>query len=91
MITLSMQCSRCNKEVSHDMTNQTLSNDLVRKFGFTYAHNGKTNVVICVDCGKEFSELQERLEATTRKELCGFFENCGEDKDNGDIRGTKDG
>lgn len=75
MITLTMQCSRCGKEVSHDITNKTLSNDLVRKFGFSYAHNGKTNVLLCSECEKLLNGLQEKLNDHTTKEICSFFKN----------------
>jgi len=82
MIVLTMQCSRCSKEASHDMTNRTLSDELVRKFGFGYAHNGKTNVLICNKCEKLFKGLKDSLTEQTRTEMCNFFQNCGKD-DNG--------
>lgn len=91
MITLTIQCSRCSKEVSQDMTNRTLSDDLIRKFGFIYAHNGKTNVVLCSDCGKQYSELQDRIELAAQEELCGFFEDCGEEGKNGHKGKPKNG
>jgi len=91
MITLSMQCSRCGKEVSHDMTNQTLSNELVRKFGFIYAHNGKTNVLICYECEKLFRGLQEKLESTVKLEICSFFDNCGKEGKDGNTGSPKNG
>ena len=84
MITLTMKCSRCSKEVSHDMTDKTLSNDLVRKFGFSYAHDGKTNVLICNQCEKSFRELRDRLEGLVKIETCSFFDNCGKEEENGD-------
>jgi len=84
MITLTMKCSRCSKEVSHDMTDKTLNNDLVRKFGFSYAHDGKTNVLICTQCEKSFRELQDRLEGLVKIETCSFFDNCGKEEGNGD-------
>lgn len=91
MITLTMKCSRCSKEVSHDMTDQTLNNDLVRKFGFGYTHNGKTNVLICNQCEKQFRELKEKLEGLVRTETCSFFDNCGKEKENGDKREPENG
>ena len=84
MILLTMRCSRCNKEVSHDMTNNTLSNELISKFGFCNAHDGRNNVLICKSCEKSYKELQDRLEISMKKELCDFFKNCGKDKENGD-------
>jgi hypothetical protein len=81
MIILTMQCSRCSKEVSHDMTDQTLNNDLVRKFGFSYIHNGKKNALICTQCEKSFKELQERLEGLVKTETCSFFSDCGKEED----------
>lgn len=83
MITLTMQCSRCSKEVSHDMTNQTLNNELVRKFGFGYAHDGKTNVLLCQDCERSFKDLQDTIEDKARIELCSFFDNCEKEGKNG--------
>jgi hypothetical protein len=91
MITLTIECSRCSKEVSQDMTNSTLSNDEVRKLGFVYAHNGKTNVVICIDCESKYKGLQDKLELTVAKEICDFFGDCGEEGKNGDYRGEKIG
>jgi hypothetical protein len=83
MITLTLQCSRCSKEVSHDMTNQTINDDLVRKFGFSYLHDGKTNVLICNECENLYKELQGRLDNIVKSEVCGFFDNCGKEKENG--------
>jgi hypothetical protein len=65
------------------MTNQTLSDELVRKFGYAYAHDGKTNVLICFDCEKSLKELKDRLLVSSTKELCSFFIDYGEDKNNG--------
>jgi hypothetical protein len=73
MITLTMKCSRCSKEVSQDMTNGTLSNELVRKFGFVYLHNGKTNALLCDECEELYKELKARLEEQLHKEMCGFL------------------
>ena len=84
MIILTMKCSRCSKEVSHDMTDKTLSNDLVRQFGFGYTHDGKTNVLICNQCEKLFRELQDKLSVLMKTEVCSFFDDCGEEKENGD-------
>ena len=84
MITLTMKCSRCSKEVSHDMTNQTLGNELVRKFGYAYAHNGKTNVLICSQCEKSFKGLEVKLTEQSRIEMCNFFKNCGKEDNDGD-------
>jgi hypothetical protein len=60
------------------MTNQTLSNDLVGKFGFTYAHTGRENVVICKDCAYKLEELQEKLSQHVRDATCTFFNDCEE-------------
>ena len=90
MITLTMQCYRCSKEVSHDMTNQTLSNELVRKFGFAYAHDGKTNVLICFDCERSLKDLKERLSTQTKTELYSFFKDCGKEEGNGHKGKPKD-
>jgi hypothetical protein len=84
MITLTIECERCGKEVSQDQTNSTLSNDLVRKLGFVYAHDGKENVVICVDCETKYRGLQEKLELTVAKKLCCFFDNCKKEEQNGE-------
>ena len=73
------------------MTDQTLNNDLVRKFGFGYTHDGKTNVLICNQCEKQFRELQEKLEGLVRTETCSFFDNCGKEKENGDNREPENG
>lgn len=83
MITLTMQCSRCGKEVSHDMTNKTLSNDLVRKFGYSYAHNSKVNVLICNACGNLLKGLEDKLSERMKEELCSFFNDCEKGKENG--------
>ena len=90
MITLTMKCARCSKEVSHDMTNQTLSNELARKFGYGYAHNGKTNVLICNQCEKLFKNLEEKLTEQSRIEMCNFFRNCRKEKDNNGEKGSSD-
>lgn len=90
MILLTMQCERCSKEVSHNMTNKTLSSDLIRKFGFGYAHNGKTNVLICNQCEKLFKGLKEKIAIQTKTEMCSFFQNCGKDKENGNTGKPKD-
>lgn len=84
MITLTMQCSRCSKEVSHDMTNKTLHNELIRKFGYAYAHNGKTNVLICNNCEKQFKGLEAKLTEQTRIEMCNFFLNCEKESNDRD-------
>jgi len=91
MITLTMKCSRCSKEVSHDMTDKTLNNDLVRQFGFGYTHDGKTNVLICNQCEKLFKDLQDKLEGLVKMEICSFFDDCGKEKENGDRREQEDG
>ncbi len=88
MITLTMKCARCSKEVSHDMTNLTLSNELIRKFKYGYAHNGKTNVLICNQCEKLFKGLEKKLTEQSRIEMCNFFQNCG--KDNNEKEGSPD-
>lgn len=91
MITLTMQCFRCSKEISHDMTNRTLGNDLIREFGFNYAHNGKTNILLCSQCEKLLGDLQEKLDNYTTKEMCSFFGNCTEEKGNGHKGKPKNG
>lgn len=91
MITLTMQCSRCGKEVSQDMTNSTLNNELVRKFGFVYTHNGKTNVLLCMDCEKLYRDLKGRLESHFKVELCSFFDNCGKEGKDGNDGDPKNG
>ena len=91
MITLTIQCSRCSKERAQDMTNSTLSDDIVRKLGFEYIHNGKDNVIICVDCVSKYKGLQEKLEQIARVELCSFFNKCGEEGKNGDNGKPEDG
>ena len=91
MITLTMKCSRCSKEVSHDMTDKTLNNDLVRQFGFGYTHDGKTNVLICNQCEKLFKDLQDKLEGLVKMEVCSFFDDYGKEEENGDNRERKDG
>ena len=91
MITLTIQCSRCGKEVSHDMTNQTLNDDLIRKFGFNYAHNGKTNIIICNNCERLYSDLRNRLNKHVKLEICSFFDDCGKEKENDDRGKPKNG
>jgi len=73
------------------MTNQTLSNELVRKFGYAYAHDGKTNTLICMDCEKLFKDLQERLSVQLSTELCGFFKSCEKEGKNGHKGKPEDG
>ena len=90
MITLTMKCARCSKEVSHDMTDQTLNNDLVRKFGFSYTHNGKRNVLLCTQCEKLLRELKVKLDGIIKTETCSFFEDCGKDGEDGDKGKPKD-
>ena len=89
MIIISIKCARCSKEFSQDITNTSLSNDLIRKFGFGYTHNGKTNVVLCNDCEKQYNDLQERLEVAVKSEMCDFFDYC-EGDENGNTGGTED-
>jgi len=86
MITLTMQCTRCGKEVSHDMTNKRLNEELVRKFGFAYQHDGRANLLICYDCEKEYADLKAKLDENIKRELCSFFKSCGKEKDNGNKR-----
>ena len=69
------------------MTNQTLSNDLVRKFGFTYAHNGKTNILICLDCERLYKDLQDKIASEVENKLCEFFDDCAERKGQDGNRG----
>ena len=90
MVTLTIECSRCGKEASQDMTNTTLNNDIIRKLGFSYANDGKKNIVICNDCGRQYKDLQERLEDLVKVEMCDFFNNC-EETENANFRGTKNG
>jgi hypothetical protein len=66
------------------MTDQTLSNDLVRQFGFSYTHDGKTNVLICNQCEKLFRDLKDKLSVLVQTETCSFFDNCGKEEENGD-------
>lgn len=92
MITLTIRCYRCGKTVSEDMTNQTLSNDLIGKFGFTYAHTGKSNVTICNECAYKLKELQDRLDQHVRKETCTFFDDCeGKGNEKRNINGATHG
>lgn len=91
MITLTIQCSRCGKKISKDMTNRTLNNELIRKFGFNYTHNGRTNVILCNGCEKLYSELKGRLEESARIEMCDFFKYCGEEEENANRRKPEDG
>ena len=91
MITLTMQCTRCSKEVSHDMTNRRLNEELVRKFGFGYQHDGRSNLLICSDCEKEYIDLKAKLDESVKQELCSFFKSCGKVKENGNKREPKNG
>jgi hypothetical protein len=63
---------------------------MVRKFGFGHAHNGKTNVILCNACERQYSDLQDRLEIAVKQEMCDFFDNC-EGEENGRNGGTKNG
>lgn len=89
MILLTIKCERCSKEVSHDMSNERLSQDAIRKFGFVFTHDGKNNILICLDCEKSYIDLKDRLEQHLKLELCGFFKNCGEEEKNGNKRECK--
>jgi uncharacterized C2H2 Zn-finger protein len=86
MVTLTMRCSRCGKEIHENMTDRNLSNDIIRQFGFSYAHDGKENILICTKCEALFKDLKARLGEHKRLEMCNFFKNCGEEE-NGNIRG----
>lgn len=87
MITLTMECERCGKEVSHDMSNETLNQDAVRKFGYVIRHDGKKNILICLDCENAYEGLQDKLEGIMKIELCSFFNNCEEEGKNGETKG----
>ncbi len=88
MITLTIECSRCGKESSQDMTGHTLNDDAIRKLGFGYVHTGKENVIICIDCERKYKDLKDKLDSLVRLEKCEFFDNC-EGEENGDYRGPK--
>ena len=88
MITLTMQCERCGKEVSHDMTNDRLDQDVIRKFGFVYSHDGKKSLLICLGCEDLFNGLKDKLEGVMKTELCGFLNGCEKEGKND---GDKDG
>jgi len=83
MVILTIKCSRCSKEVSHDMTNRTIDDSLISKFGYVYLHNGKTNVLICKQCEKLFKGLEDKLVEQAKEEMCNFFKNCGKDNKDG--------
>jgi hypothetical protein len=91
MITLTIRCERCSKEVSHDLTGSTFNDDVVRKLGFVYKHDGKTNVTICMECERQYKDLKDKLASLAHEELCSFFNTCGEEEENGDNRGKKVG
>ena len=91
MITLTMKCSRCSKEVSSDMTNTTLNDNLVRKFGFNHVHDGKANLLICDQCEKLLKELQDKLTKQLGIDMYSFFQNCEGEKENEDKREPKNG
>ena len=73
------------------MTNKTLSDDVVRQFGFNYVYDGKTNILICSQCNQLFKELQAELKSSTKTTVYNFFNDYGKDKDNGNNRGHKNG
>jgi len=91
MITLTMKCSRCSKEVSHDITNERLNEDMIRKFGFSYVHTGKKNVLICQDCEGLHKEVKAKLEGIMKTELCNFFTDCEKEGKNGENGRTNNG
>ena len=93
-MTLTIRCDRCSKEVSRDIMGETLNNDIIRKFGFYNAHNGKNNVLLCCECKNGLKELKDQLEKYVKNETCSYFDNCeGKVKDNDerDIDGKKNG
>lgn len=81
MVKLTMRCARCSKTVERDVTGETLNDDMLRKFGFTYMVVNKQTKLICHGCEKEFRTLQASLKEYTYKAECEFFNTCGEKED----------
>ena len=94
MILLTVQCDRCGKEVSRNITDTRLTDDLIREFGFSHIHanNGKGNILICNECSRLLRELHNKLELHKEQTLNDFFANNGKEKDNDRHKGgTKNG
>jgi len=73
------------------MTNQRLNEELIRKFGFGYLHDGRTNLLICNNCEREYVDLKDKLEKDVKQVLCDFFKSCGKEKVSGYKREPKNG
>jgi hypothetical protein len=73
MVTLHLKCYRCGNEVSRDITNIALSNDLLTKFEFKYIHTGEKNVLICFSCDRKLRELKKELDFQKRTKVIKFF------------------
>lgn len=83
MLKLTMRCARCSKLVERDVTGEALSDDMIRKFGFSYMIVKKKPALICNDCERQFKDLQGKLQDYVLKAECDFFDTCEEEKDNG--------
>jgi len=90
MLKLTMRCARCSKIVEQDVTGDSLNDDMLRKFGFTYMVVNKKMSLICNSCEKGFRELQEKLKEDAYKAECEYFNTCQERKGkDGNIYGTE--
>jgi hypothetical protein len=69
--------------VEKDVTGEALSDDLIRKFGFTYMIVKNKPALICHGCAKKFKDLQDELKDYVNKAECEFFDTCGEEKEYG--------
>lgn len=83
MILLTVRCDRCGKEVSQNITDDRLDDDMIRQLGFNriHANNGKGNILICNDCKKLLRDLHSKLELHKEQTLNKFFANKEEEKD----------
>lgn len=90
MITLTMVCDRCSKEEVEDLSNTSFTgDDVIRKAGFHYVNDGRTNIMICSGCNNQFKELKGMQEEQASSEVCLFFDNCEEWNKNGYNSGAK--
>jgi hypothetical protein len=75
--------------VKRDVIEETLNNDLIRKFGFSLTMVDKKAALICHGCEQEFRELQEKLQEYVYKEEREFFHTRKGDGQDGKNNGAK--
>ena len=69
MLKLTATCERCGETKELDVTGRTISDDAIRKIGFSYVCGN----LVCKKCSLAFDEYKEELELQKKRKECDFF------------------